>query len=360
MTPERSAAFEPPSRLRAALRRLPLYPFEWICLLLTVGSIGFLRFKGMRIDWRTVEYTVYPMIEALPRPLLLGLGLQLGVLLVLRRPISRYLAALGSWRWWTLWLRLWVVCMALTYTYFWVKVCVPLLRTDLYDPVFWKIDRLMHFGFSPSVFATALFEDGPVAGWLDRWYGLWTPTVLVMLAFFTASTDGLLRRRFMLSCVFLWGLGCWLYVALPALGPVYYVPELWKGIAERMPSASSMHGALWANYEKMIAGRNGVLREFNPIYAIAAMPSLHVAAHALFAFWSWKHARPIALLFIGATALTFLGSLVTGWHYAVDGYAGILLAWVSYRLAFRFERQDPRDEPAADGSGESVAPAAEA
>ncbi len=327
------------SRLAAMLRRLPLYPFEWICLLLTAGSILFLRSKGMRIDWRTVEYTVYPMVHALPKPLLIGVGLQLLVLLLLRRPLAVFLQALKSWRWWGLWLRLWIVCMALTYTYFWVKVCVPLLRADLYDPALWKLDRFLHFGFSPSVFATALLEKSSLAGWLDRWYGLWTPSVLVMLAFFTASTDSLLRRRFMLSCVFLWGLGCWLYVALPAVGPIYYVPELWREIAAKMPAASAMHEALWANYQKMLAGRNGVLREFNPIYAIAAMPSLHVGAHALFAFWSWRHARPIALVFIVATFLTFLGSLVTGWHYAVDGYAGILLAFASYRLAFALERE---------------------
>lgn len=338
MIPDPQPARPRRSRLQALFRRLPLYPFEWICLLLTAGSIGFLRSKGMRIDWRTVEYTVYPMLQALPRPLILGVGLQLVVLLLLRKPLAGFLQALKSWRWWALWLRLWIVCMALTYTYFWVKVCVPLLRTDLYDPALWKLDRLLHFGFSPSVFVTALFEKSSLAGWLDRWYGIWTPSVLVMLAFFTASTDGLLRRRFMLSCVFLWGLGCWLYVALPALGPIYYVPELWKEIAGRIPGASAMHDALWANYQKMLAGRNGVLREFNPIYAIAAMPSLHVGAHALFAVWAWRHARPIALVFIVATGLTFLASLVTGWHYAVDGYVGILLAFASYRLAFALER----------------------
>ena len=38
------------TRLATLFGRLPLYPFEWICLLLTAGSVGFLRYKGMRID----------------------------------------------------------------------------------------------------------------------------------------------------------------------------------------------------------------------------------------------------------------------------------------------------------------------
>ncbi len=337
-TPDRPQVATAPSRLRAALGRLPLYPFEWICLVLTVGSVGFLRSRGMRIDWKTVEYTVYPMVLALGWPLVLGVGLQLLVHLVQRKPLAGYFAALRDWRWWGLWLRLWIVCMALTYTYFWVKVCVPLLRAELYDPLLWQLDRLLHCGFSPSVFATALFENSPLTGWLDRWYGLWTSTVLVMIAFFTAGADALLRRRFMLSCVFLWGFGCWLYVAVPALGPVFYVPELWKEIAARIPGSTAMHEALWANYQKMLAGRGGVLREFNPIYAIAALPSLHVGAHALFATWAWRHARPLAPLFLLATFLTFVGSLVTGWHYAIDGYVGILLAVASYRLAMLCER----------------------
>lgn len=352
-TPDHPQQSNASARLRSALARLPLYPFEWICLALTAGSVGFLRSCGMRIDWRTVEYTVYPMLRALGWPLLLGVGLQLAVHLAQRKPLAGYFAALRSWRWWGLWLRLWIVCMALTYTYFWVKVCVPLLRSDLYDPQLWRLDRLLHFGFSPSVFATALFENSPASGWLDRWYGLWTSTVLVVIAYFTASPDNLLRRRFMLSCVFLWGLGCWLYVALPALGPVFYVPELWQELAARIPGASAMHEALWANYQKMLAGRSGVLREFNPIYAIAAMPSLHVGAHALFAAWSWRHARPLAPLFLLATLLTFLGSLVTGWHYALDGYAGVLLAAASYRLALLCER----GQAAAGGASVAASPA---
>lgn len=350
-----NAAAEAPevtSRWRAALARLPLHPFEWICLLFTCWSIGFLRHKGMRIDWKTVEYTVYPMLQALPMPLLVGLGLQLAVRALLRKPLGDYFRALASWRWWVLWLRLWIVCMALTYSYYWVKVCVPLLRRDLLDPQLWNLDRLLHLGISPSIFATSLFEGGSLAPAIDAWYGLFISSVLVMLSYFTAGIDDLERRRFMLSCVFLWGVGSWLYVLLPALGPIYFVPELWKELSARMPAATAMQAALWQNYQTILAGReSGILREFKPIYAIAAMPSLHVAGHALFAFWTWRAARPVGWFFVVATGLTFLGSLVTGWHYAVDGYAGLLLAYGSYRLALFFERE-PAVAPERPGSAD--------
>ena len=107
-TPATPTSADASALWRRAAARWPLYPFETICLLLTTWSVGFLRYRGMRIDWKTIEYTVYPMLEALPKPLVLGLVLQLVVRALQRRPIGEYLAALRSPRWWWLWLRLWL------------------------------------------------------------------------------------------------------------------------------------------------------------------------------------------------------------------------------------------------------------
>jgi len=88
---------------------------------------------------------------------------------------------------------------------------------------------------------------------------------------------------------------------------------------------------------ELVAGREGAVYQVRPFLAVAALPSLHVGAHALFFFWFRRHQPRLAPLFALATGLTFLGSLATGWHYAVDGYAGILLAWGAVRLAGRLE-----------------------
>ena len=66
------------------------------------------------------------------------------------------------------------------------------------------------------------------------------------------------------------------------------------------------------------------------IKGIAAFPSIHVAMPALYALathgrWRW--------VWWGFTGLTLVGSVALGWHYAVDGYAGILLAWLMWRVA---------------------------
>jgi membrane-associated phospholipid phosphatase len=61
-------------------------------------------------------------------------------------------------------------------------------------------------------------------------------------------------------------------------------------------------------------------------YGIAAMPSLHVAAVVLFARFLARLsilAGIVGALYAVAIAV---GLVLLQWHYAVDGYAGILLA----------------------------------
>jgi hypothetical protein len=165
-------------------------------------------------------------------------------------------------------------------------------------------------------------------------------TVFYTMAFFSAMPGELVRRRFMSSCVFLWTLGAWIYMAVPALGPIYAFPQVWHDLLDEMPRARAAQIALWENYQRILAGRTGGLRRFNPTLGVAAMPSLHVGAHWLFALWSRRRARVLFVPFVIATLLTLIGSILTGWHYAVDAYVGILLAWLCFRLSVVTERGD--------------------
>ncbi len=97
----------------------------------------------------------------------------------------------------------------------------------------------------------------------------------------------------------------------------------------------------------MIASRGRTLEQFSPAFGVAAMPSLHVAAHWLFALWAKRYARRLFLPLVLATGLTFFGSLVTTWHYAVDGYAGLLIAWLAIIAADRIAPVEPREAEAA-------------
>jgi hypothetical protein len=323
-----------------------LHPFELFTYGMTIVVIVFLRASGLRMGWHALAFSLPPMFASLPRALGIGLALHAVGFLVLRRSPLPWLKAIATPASALLWLRVWLAAMAMTFAYKWLKVCVPLLRETVLDPVLWKLDRMLHLGFSPSIFSVELLAGTGLLPLIDRWYGLWVSTVLGALAYFFLAADPRRRRNFALACALLWTLGAWIYFALPALGPCFTNEEVFAPIRDEIPRAAETQRVLWRNYAILIAGRDGSLRQFNPYLGVAALPSLHVGAHWLFALWSRRHARRLFLPFAAATALTLLGSIATGWHYAVDGYIGMLLAWLAVRVADRFE-------PVADASADT-------
>jgi len=327
------------------LRRWGPYPFELATVASVLLAAGVLRSRGLRMDWRTFEYIVAPVLPLFPKALAAGIALQLVYRGLRRQPLRGYLREVARLPWLLLWTRLLLAAVLMTYGYFWLKVSIPLVNPRLWDAELWQLDRALHLGISPSLFVANLCAGTPLVGVIDRWYGAWVSTVFYTLAFFSAAVDPLLRRRFLLSCVLLWTFGSWLYMALPALGPVYVAPAAYEEVLVDMPRARAGQEALRENYQRMLEGRRtGVLASFKPTRGIAAMPSLHVGAHFLFFLWAHRRARPLRLLFALATAFTFIGSLLSGWHYAVDGYVGLLLAWGCFRLALWGERDLPLPE----------------
>lgn len=340
-----AAAGELPRRPWSTLLRL--YPFEAITFGSVVVVVVFLRAWGLRMDWQTVRYIVVPAIEMLPQALLAGIALQLLYRLLTRRPLAIYMREVARPGWWLLWPRLWLAVVLMTYGYFWLKVAVPLVNPRLWDGTLWRFDAWLHFGISPSVFVPNLFAGTPLVPLLDHWYAIWVATVFYTFCFWSATLDPQLRRRFVRSCVLLWTLGSWLYLALPAMGPVYVQPQAFDAVRDEMPRVHAGQVALGKNYQRILAGRrSGVLRSFNPTRGIAAMPSLHVGAHFLFFLWARRRARPLVLPFALATVFTFAGALLSGWHYAIDGYVGMLLAWLCFRAATWREGEEPVGDPA--------------
>jgi hypothetical protein len=356
-----AAAAAPPDSPAAAPKRRDdglrarLYPYEVVALVLFGGAFLGLRGAGLRLDWNTAVYTFRPFVREAPKLLLLGIALQLGYRLLVRlargnglpaslAALRVYLAEALRPGWWLLWLRLYVAYALVNYVYFWVKVSVPLLHGRLFDALLWKIDRALHFGFSPNVLMVELFAGTPLLGLLDRWYAIYIVTVMWTIAFYACERRADLRRSFLLSCIVLWIAGPTLYLGVPALGPVYTDPGVFQEVLVDMPRAVGGQQVLWENYEKVVAGRTGPLRAFNPTRGIAALPSLHVGAHFLFFLWARRFHRPLSALWALGTLFTFFGSVVSGWHYAVDGYVGILIGGLAYAVARRLE---PVAEPPA-------------
>jgi len=348
-------------RLRAALRReragsdeaaatarFALWPYEVASHGIAYLTLFFLIARGLPYDGSSVAYSFKAFLGLLPQMAILGILARLLVEWVSGRSVRQYLRRIRTWRWALGYVRLWAATTSVGYAYAWFKVSLPLLRADVFDAQVWAIERFLHFGLSPTVFAIELVAGTPLARVIDYLYYLWLPSLPLILGYVFVSADGRRRANFALANVFLWTFGAWLYLAIPALGPCYFSPDVLDPIRDQIPLAVQSQDALWSNYLTMVRGRHGEIVRFLPTAGVAALPSLHVGFYALMLFWSRRYDRRLYLPFVVATAVIFFGSLVTAWHYAVDGYVALGLAWMSTRLADRW--QPAASERGRDGS----------
>ncbi len=316
----------PPGRRR-------LYPFEIAALGTTVGFALLLTAMGHPIEAPSLRRTLALAMTLLVGGGALGVTLQCGWHAATRRGVGRYWRSVREPAWLWLWLRLWLACILASNAYFWLKVYVPRLNAAGFDPALWRLDRALHLGVSPTALLQTWLPPGAVTSALDVWYGLWLLTLFASIAFFCASDRPALRRGVMLSCIVLWSSGALCYAVLPAMGPVFAFPGFFSSLPAAMPIAAATQDQLLANYRGVV--ESGSVADYTR--GVAALPSLHVGFHFLFALWARHAARGLFPLLLVLTLLTFVGSVRTGWHYAVDGYVGVALAALAFAASRRLE-----------------------
>ena len=150
--------------------------------------------------------------------------------------------------------------------------------------------------------------------------------VMVVVIFWQVWADDRRRaQQFALAYVLTWILlGVVVAGAFSSVGPIMLerltgdpqfrplLAALQAGGAQDLLDAAS---SLWAWW--ITAGAS----------VISAFPSVHVAMPALYACVARGWVRWV---FVAYTVTTFLGSVMLGWHYAIDGYAavlGVMLIW---------------------------------
>lgn len=233
------------------------------------------------------------------------------------------------------------------------KPAIPQFRPYALDPWLANVDRALHVGQDPWRWLHALPLRDALTAALDRlyvhWYGV-IGTVTLGVIVFGRPED---RVRFALGYVVLWSFaGTLLAILMASGGPVYFgglagdderFASLMTYLDTAAPLARRLQADLWLAYvdpdvEMTFGG-------------ISAMPSLHVAVAAYFALWARRAARWAGLITTVWAVGILMGSVHLGWHYAIDGYLAIGLAWGAYRLALL------PVEPRSGARGRSVRPA---
>jgi hypothetical protein len=150
------------------------------------------------------------------------------------------------------------------------------------------------------------------------------------------------RGRFWLAFVLTWILlGTVLASLIPSAGPCYF--QLVTGDPHYVPLLRYLTEIDRTYGTGLLELQHGlwVMTERGRIVfgaGVSAFPSLHVALPTLAACAAWNRSRPLAWGFIAFTALTIVASVALGWHYAVDGYAAVLLVPPIWWLAGRLSR----------------------
>lgn len=234
-----------------------------------------------------------------------------------------------------------------------LKSRIPALVPFHWDVDFARIDAWLHGGIHPWEWLAGPFLNGPVLTILTLLYAYgWHAigfTVLAHACFIETSIR--LRMRFLLSFFACWMLlGSVAAVAFSSAGPAYYAllhgpPGDFGPLLEQLRMLDRagwltpvpIIDLLWRAYQPPGVAPWGL--------GISAMPSLHVAISCLYFLYARHYGGVAAVLAAFYLGVTLVGSVISGWHYAVDGYAAILGTIAIWWLAGRVTDADPALRP---------------
>jgi hypothetical protein len=334
---------------------LPLYAVAILFLVATI-AIATAFGIGLSLDASEVFLTTIPPF------LFVGIGLaairKLVQLIRVERP-ERPLSAMGGW----LMERFaagdrpgnivhaLVIFTPLMVSFAALKQAIPKIQPFAWDATFTEWDRVLHFGRLPWEYLQAAIGYPPVTSAITFVYNFWI-VVMFGCLFWQAFTErsSRLRLQFLLAFAFTWFIGGnVLAVIFSSAGPCFYgrlgiAPdpygmqiEYLRAAADQWPVWSvRVQDLLWNSF---VSG-DGLLN------GISAMPSIHVTSSVVMMYLGWRSGRIAGIALTIFAAFILVGSVHLGWHYAVDGYAGILLATVFWLTAGAIARRAiPEERP---------------
>lgn len=288
--------------------------------------------------------------------LVISMAVQAAVGVALRSLFSRdYRRTIPTKEWLTDTARLIVGAALVVFTYGWIKLMVPVYHPTLFDQELWDLDQKLGLGVAPTVFLLDLFGSKPFLRTIDWLYAnIFFASTVVASAYFFSEPRKHIRVAFANGYAALWITGAWLYLAVPSLGPAYAFKDIWMVHADTLRITQSFQALLMRNYTNVIRAASGQpAGGISIVFGIGAFPSLHVAFQTYVFLWMRRLWTSGEVLFGIFAVAIFLGSMITGWHYLVDGIAGAFMAYVCYRLCFPRYAHDPGADDTGRGAREA-------
>jgi hypothetical protein len=232
------------------------------------------------------------------------------------------------------------------------KVNIANFSPYSWDYFFADTDRFLFFGYDPWILTHSVFSHYEATKLIDNFYLIWFVVQQFGLMYIAVlPLRDRVRLTFLIGFCLNWMIGgVILAILLPAAGPVYmealYGDPMFKPLMDLLRQQSqtveiealALQELLWDGFTKP---------EVEPL-GISAFPSLHVAAAVNFACLGFAVHRIAGWVLSIFSGLIFVGSVHLGWHYAVDGIAGVFLAIVFWQISARaarwwLARTEPRE-----------------
>lgn len=216
-----------------------------------------------------------------------------------------------------------------------IKSVLPLLVPYFADPLLAAVDQKLHLGKDPWKFTHYDLPHFPIvlgsALYGQIWYAfsLLAPTAVAIL-----DRNRNRQTRFILAYLASWIiLGNLLAIALMSGGPVFFDRLTDTTRFQEFNIAFAASGLL----QSYVAETQRLLwllyTEYSQSFGsgISAFPSLHVAMAMLYTLYLWDISRILAGLASLFLLFILYFSVFTGFHYAIDGYASIVLLFIGWR-----------------------------
>ena len=123
----------------------------------------------------------------------------------------------------------------------------------------------------------------------------------------------------------------------PSVGPIYEYPDLFAEL--NIHRAFELQKQLWLHYNDVLLHPENFTTF---VYeGVAAFLCLHVGIVVLFCIFSKGLNKILFIIMISCVVIIQTGSVHLGWHYAIDGYFGVLLAFFCYFITRPREAEKP-------------------
>jgi hypothetical protein len=230
------------------------------------------------------------------------------------------------------------------------KQTIPFIHPFNWDYSLMRMDYVLHFGHHPWILLKPILSVPTLVRIIDVIYTTWFYLLFVSCLWMGWTTRRHLRLCYLISTLLVWIIiGSGFGTILSSAGPCYYskvvsaTDDPYAPQIRRLSEISELRiqnnqKSLDATYNQAGLWESKVSGTWNSFGGISAMPSIHLAMATLFACLGFEFRRWLGWLLVCYTALIFIGSIVLGWHYAVDGYAGIILTsliWLSVKQFVR-------------------------